>query len=65
MFRLFKRVFLALLSFNRSKATMTNATNLKASISLNSQPFMTRPTITDLNPDEYNRELHYYPFMVN
>ena len=44
---------------------MTNATNLKASISLNSQPFMTRPAITDLNPDEYNRELHYYPFMVN
>ena len=26
---------------------------------------MTRPTLIDLNPDENNQGLHYYPFMVN
>ena len=26
---------------------------------------MTRPTLIDLNPDEYNQGLRYYPFMVN
>ena len=26
---------------------------------------MTRPTLIDLNPDEYNQRLCYYPFMVN
>ena len=26
---------------------------------------MTRPTLIDFNPDEYNQGLHYYPFMVN
>ena len=26
---------------------------------------MTRRTLIDSNPDEYNQRLHYYPFMVN
>ena len=26
---------------------------------------MTRPAPIDLNSDEYNQELRYYPFMVN
>ena len=26
---------------------------------------MTRPYLSDLNPDEYNHGLPYYPFMVN
>ena len=26
---------------------------------------MTRPTIIDLNSDNYNQVLHYYTFMVN
>ena len=34
-------------------------------ISLNNQPCMTRPTLIGLNPDEYNQELCYYPFIVN
>ena len=31
----------------------------------NNQPGMTRPTLIDLNPDEYNQGLCYYPFVVN
>ena len=26
---------------------------------------MARPTLIDLNPDEYNQGLRCYPFMVN
>ena len=26
---------------------------------------MSRYTLTDLNPNEYNQRLHYYPFTVN
>ena len=26
---------------------------------------MTRPTLTNLNTDEYNHGLRHYPFMVN
>lgn len=26
---------------------------------------MTRPTLIDSNPDEYNQGLHCYPFIVN
>ena len=26
---------------------------------------MNRPTVINLNPDEYNQRLFYYPFMVN
>ena len=31
--------------------------NLTACISLNNQPWMTRPTLIDLNSDEYNQGL--------
>ena len=34
-------------------------------IPLNNQSFMSRPTLIDLNPDEYNQGLCYYPFIVN
>ena len=34
-------------------------------ISLNNQSGMTRQTLIDLNPDEYNQGWRYYPFMVN
>ena len=26
---------------------------------------MTQPPLTNLYPNEYNQELHYYPFVVN
>ena len=26
---------------------------------------MTQPTLINLYPNEYNQELHYYPFVVN
>ena len=44
---------------------MTKDSNLTVSIFLNNQSSMTRPTLIDFNPDEYNQGLRYYPFMVN
>ena len=39
--------------------------NFTTCMSLNNQPCIARPTLTDLNSDEYNQVLSYYPFMVN
>ena len=32
---------------------------------MKNQSFITRPTLIDLNPDEYNQGLCYYPFLVS
>ena len=50
MFRL--KVLNALLSFSGSLANKC--------VFLNSEPFMIKPTLTDLNPAEFN----YYPFVI-
>ena len=45
-------------------ASMANVFNFTSCISLNNHPYMTKPTLTHLNPDEYNQRLRYYLFMV-
>ena len=32
--------------------------------SLSNQKCMTQPTLTDLHPNKYSQEFHYYPFGV-
>ena len=54
-----------LLSFSESLTSMTTVSNFTTYISLNKQPCMTRPNLIDLNLDEYNQGLRYYPFIVN
>ena len=44
---------------------MANVSDHAKCISLSNQPCMTRPTLIDLNLDEYDQRLHYYPFMFN
>ena len=44
---------------------MANDSNLTTFISLNNQPYMTRPTLINKNPDDYNPGLHYSPCIVN
>ena len=53
MFRLIKQVFMALLSFSGSLACMANVPNFTTFTSLNNQPCKTRPTLIDLNLDEF------------
>ena len=64
MIRLIKQVFIALLKVTGSLSSAANVSNITTCITLNNQPYMTRPTLIDLNPDEYNQALRYYPFMV-
>ena len=45
--------------------SMANVFNFTSYISLNNQPYITRPTLIHLNPDEYNQRFLYYLFMVN
>ena len=52
-------MFIGLLNSNGSLTSIVNVFNFKTCISLNNQPCMTRPTLTDLNPDEYNQALRY------
>ena len=53
MFKLIKQAVVALLTFTGSLATKC--------MSLNSEPYIVRSTVIDLNPDELN----YYPFMIS
>ena len=46
-------MFISLLSFSESLATKC--------LSVNSEPYMIRPTLVDLNPVE----LKYYPFIIS
>ena len=59
MLILIKQVFIG------SLASITNASKFATCISLNNQQCKTRPTLINLNPNECNQGLHYYPFMVN
>ena len=68
MFTLIKQVFIALLSSSGSLTSMANVSNFRTCMSLNNQSCMTAPCVTtliDLNHEEYNQGLRYYPFMVN
>ena len=44
---------------------MANVSNCTTFISLNNHLYMTRPSLIDLNVDEDNQGLRYYPFMIN
>ena len=43
---------------------MVNVSSLTTCISLNNKPWVARPTPIDLNFNEYNQRLHYYPFVA-
>ena len=60
-----KQIFIGLLSFSRSLASMDNVFNFTTCTSLNNQPHMIRPTFIDLNSKEYHQRMRYYLFVVN
>ena len=65
MFRFIKQVLITLSSFGESFAKMANISNFTTCISLNNQPCITKTTLINLNPDEDDQGLQYYPFMDN
>ena len=44
--------------------SITNTSNHKNCVSLSNQKYVTQPPFTDLCPNEYSQEFHYYPFAV-
>ena len=56
MFGLIKKTFIGLL------IGLLNGTNHTKYVSLSNQKCMT--TLINLHPNEYSKELHYYPFAV-
>ena len=65
MFGLIKKAFIALVGFSGPLVSMANVFNFTTLISLSNQPWMTKPSLNDLNAYEYNQGLYYYPYMVN
>ena len=51
MFGFIRKMFIGLVNSSGSLTSIANVFNFKTCIFLNNQPCMTRPTLTDLNPD--------------
>ena len=58
MFRIIKKFFIVLL------ASIVNVSNHTKCVSLSNQKCEIQPALINLYPNEYNRELHYYPIVV-
>ena len=58
MFGLTKEIFIGLL------ICIVNASNHTKCSSLSNEKCMIQPTLINLDPNEYNQEFHYYPFVV-
>ena len=58
MFGVIKKMFAVLL------AGIVNASTQTKCVPLSNQKCNIEPTLVNLHPNEYNQELHYYPFAV-
>ena len=58
MFGIIKKIFMGLF------ISIVNASNHKKCPSLSNQKCMIKPTLINLDHNEYSQELHYYPFAV-
>ena len=59
MFEIIKKIFIGLQSFS-----IVNISNHTKCISLRNRKSQIEPTTINLHSNEYNQELHYYPFAV-
>ena len=57
-FGIIKKMFIVLIT------NIVNASNHIKCVSLSNQKCEIQPTLINLHPNEYNQELHYYPFAV-
>ena len=58
MFGVIKKMFAVLL------AGIVNASTQTKCVSLSNKKCKIEPTLVNLRPNEYNQQLHYYPFAV-
>ena len=64
MFGVIKKAFISSLNFSGSIVSLFKVSERVEYTSLNKQPWITRPTLINLNYDKYSQGLHYYPFSV-
>ena len=57
-FGLIKKIFIGLLT------GLVNGSNHKKGVLLSNQKCMIQPTLTDVHPNEYSQEFHWYPLAV-
>ena len=60
-----KKVFTELLCLNKSLVNMVNVSGHTKCISLNKQKCISKLTLININPDEFNQILHYFLCMFN
>ena len=58
MLAIIKKMFIVVLYI------ILNASNHTKYVSLSNQKCEIQPTLTNLHPNEYSQEFHYYPFAV-
>ena len=58
MFGITKKMVILLLT------SIVNTSNHTKCVSIIHQKCMTQPSLTNLHPNEYSQEFHYYPFAV-
>ena len=51
--------------FIRLLTDLVNGSNHRKYVSLSNQKCMAQPTLSNLHPQDYNHEFHYYRFAVN
>ena len=56
----YQKIFIVL-----SSSIVNAASNHAKCVSLSNQKCMIQPILINLHPNEYNQEIHYYPFVVN
>ena len=64
MFGVIKKMFIVLLTSLINISNIVDASNHTKYVSLSNQKCEIQPTLINLHPNEYNQELHYYPFAV-
>ena len=64
MFRIIKKIFIALLTSLVNGSSIVNASCHTKCVSLSKQKCEIQLTLINLHPNKYTQELHYYPFLV-
>ena len=64
MLGIIKKRFILILTSLINASSIINASNHAKCVSLSNQKCEIQATLIDLHPNEYIKELHYYPFAV-
>ena len=64
MFKIIEKMFIRWLIVNGLSTDLVSGSNNEKCLSLTNQKCEIQPTLTNIHPNEYSQEFHYYPFVV-